>query len=502
MALIQPNQQVSALIAGKSIVTREVFQQMLPELQLHAFTIAGIECMDTLQTIRDRIADLPLGGDWDTIKKEIAADMGPWFDTEAAAQARAELLLRLHGFQAYSAGNHRAIKAHEDVFPFCQYVCTMDGRERDTHAALHGKVLPTNHPFWETHTGPWEWGCRCEKVAITREEAEEMGAEDLSGSTLPENVRVLDAEALARLETGYLFTGRPDSRGGHKRGAAVMFDVRTPKERGESEFEFRAGDVGMKLSDIEARYDAPVWEAWKGWAQHCTMEDGRTVWAAHVEREAPRAPRRSLAEAMQSAGVNAETVGRSYANAQALLFALERGDQAMPEVIQGITGSGSQPDAVIYAAAADFLKFVPSDYARELNTVVVEWYDDPAAAEDRGEAGSYNGRTVRLNKAHRLTQSETLLRKLIFHEMTHWLLSHPWKGAQWRQALLKEWEARGGEKGKYFDPYAAQRDGKEIGPVHMEMLAGAAMLSDALGGKHGRVALDILRLMITMVQKP
>lgn len=272
-----PNTKASEAIRGKSPVTREVFQSLLPELQADAFVIAEIEAFDVLQRIRDTIAELPLGGDWKELKAQIVDELGPYFDTEAAALRRAELLLRMHGFRAYSAANHRLIEAHADVFPFCQYVCTTDGRERATHGALHGKVLPTNHPFWRNHTGPWEYGCRCGKSPLTAEEADEIAGED---ATKPaEKQKVLTGAILNRLElTGILFTARPDPRGGSKTGAAQDFDVRTPKERGESEFEWRAGDTGIPLSEIRDRYDAETWAAFMAHAKATEIRPGLTVW--------------------------------------------------------------------------------------------------------------------------------------------------------------------------------------------------------------------------------
>lgn len=50
-----------------------------------------------------------------------------------------------------------------------QYVATHDELTRDTHYALDGITLPRNDPFWQTHTPPWAWNCRCTTKAIRRE---------------------------------------------------------------------------------------------------------------------------------------------------------------------------------------------------------------------------------------------------------------------------------------------------------------------------------------------
>ncbi len=53
-----------------------------------------------------------------------------------------------------------------------------DARVRPTHAALDGVVLPSNHEFWKTHTGPWEWGCRCQKIWLSQDDKEDLEKQD------------------------------------------------------------------------------------------------------------------------------------------------------------------------------------------------------------------------------------------------------------------------------------------------------------------------------------
>jgi hypothetical protein len=68
---------------------------MLPELRARAFVITGVEAANVAQTVRDRIAELPAGGDWDKLKKEIVNDISPCLGSDndeegiAAAERRA-----------------------------------------------------------------------------------------------------------------------------------------------------------------------------------------------------------------------------------------------------------------------------------------------------------------------------------------------------------------------------------------------------------------------------
>jgi hypothetical protein len=58
-----PNEEAVAFIKNKPAVTRGVFDKLLPEIKARAFTIAGITRLETLQNVRDTLADLPAGGD-------------------------------------------------------------------------------------------------------------------------------------------------------------------------------------------------------------------------------------------------------------------------------------------------------------------------------------------------------------------------------------------------------------------------------------------------------
>src|SRR5690606_26524762 len=51
-----------------------------------------------------------------------------------------------------------------DLYPNLEYRTAGDDDVRDEHAKLNGIILPLNDPFWNAHTPPLGWGCRCELV--------------------------------------------------------------------------------------------------------------------------------------------------------------------------------------------------------------------------------------------------------------------------------------------------------------------------------------------------
>ncbi|WP_407846958.1 phage minor head protein [Chryseobacterium sp. KCF3-3] len=60
-----------------------------------------------------------------------------------------------------------------DLYPNLKLVTVHDARVRPEHKVLDGIIRPFNDPFWDTHTVPLDWGCRCD-IEQTDEEPTEI----------------------------------------------------------------------------------------------------------------------------------------------------------------------------------------------------------------------------------------------------------------------------------------------------------------------------------------
>lgn len=257
-----PHEEAVRRIADKPVVAKEVFDSLPDEMKARAFTISGIEDFDVMQAVRDELAKLPAGADWEKTKKEIVKKISPWF-TEKGAEARAKTIMSHHAFAAYASTQARIMDELIDVFPFRQYLSTADQNVRDSHRALNEIILPATHPFWEKHTPPWEWNCRCQVVELTEEDVDEERQRD--AKRLPETRRVLEGASLNQLQTGSL-----------NRGPSVNVDVRTPKERGGS-YEWSARDTTLPYEQIRTRWEEPVAEAFEQWAGKVLIDLGTSL---------------------------------------------------------------------------------------------------------------------------------------------------------------------------------------------------------------------------------
>lgn len=265
-----PHAEAVALIRGQSPVRSGVFYQMLPELRARAFTVSGIEGANVLQRVRDAIAALPqgIGPDgqfytWDTQKKEITDELEPYLGEEGAA-ARAEILLRTSGYQAFTAATWRAAQADEDT-THLQYMHGDQAKDpTPSHAALDGIVLPKDDPFWLTHTGPWgHLGCVCYVRPMNPDLVDEEREKDALQNS-PEDRNVLEGPVRDQLEHGTLL------RDGRR------YDVSPPDDPGA--FRWHPDDLRLPLSALQARYDPPIWEAFEVWARQTELSPGQTVW--------------------------------------------------------------------------------------------------------------------------------------------------------------------------------------------------------------------------------
>lgn len=272
-----PHFEARKILEGKPVVTRDVYDKLPDEIQADAFTITGVEDFDILQGIRDRITDLPAGTNWDDVKKDIAKDLSPWF-SQKGAEARAQILLHHHGFSAYAKAQARVMDELEDVFPYRQYISTEDSKVRRSHAALNGIILESDHVFWEKHTPPWEWNCRCDVVELTGEDMEEERGKDADRPLHLQ--RVLEGPALKQLGEGQI-----------NRGPSTNIDIRTPKERGGT-YENNVRRHGLDYSQIRQRWSKDTRTDFETWAKDQEAAGGTlySVLTGTTPLDTPRRP--------------------------------------------------------------------------------------------------------------------------------------------------------------------------------------------------------------------
>jgi len=166
------------------------------------------------------------------------------------------------------------------------YVAINDGATRESHAALNGIVLPSNDPFWSKHYPPWEWGCRCQIVPVSRDDYADLQKEDAERA--PDQRRIIEGARLAELRRGNII-----------RGPNEIVDVRPPDEKmmpGKEHvapYAWHPGDLHMPVESLLSKYDNAESSAFRNWARQAKLEDTSTrtlgepsVWNWLLEGEA------------------------------------------------------------------------------------------------------------------------------------------------------------------------------------------------------------------------
>lgn len=458
-----PHEDARRRIADKPAVARDIFDQLPDEMKSRAFTITGIEDTDVVQAVRDEIASLPAGADWNKVKKEIMAKVSPWFTPEQAA-SRAQLLMSHHAFAAYSSTQARIMDSMIDVFPYRQYLSTKDGKVRASHAALHEIILPSTHQFWQYHTPPWEWNCRCQVVELTAEDKDEEYRRDQQRA--PENRRVLEGPHLAQLDTGSL-----------NRGLSTQVDIRTPKERGGT-YQWSARETNMPYDQIRTRWTPDVAQGFETWAKSVPMESGITLLDTLTGKPITPAPRTpslprpaSFADALARLGLDTKNTWtrKDIADLKASLRVANPAKESdHVETIIGARQTGALTEAEIRRGVQDLLSIIPRSMADTLPKVTIKLVDTHLDGANGDFVQSTN--TIRVT-THNLAGKKgearrRELHRILSHELMHWAhLSSTGPAADaYRNTIRDHYRARtkgekainGYRRDKWWDIYAGK----------------------------------------------
>lgn len=172
--------------AKKAALTDDVFASLSAAAKRYAFRVAGVHKAHLIQDVRDKIlAAIEKGTNWSQVQRELLAK----FDTEGVprpALHRLKMMFTTNAQQAYNDARRDVLDDAEisEAFPFRQYLTVGNGvagvnNVRAEHAALHGKVFAWDDPFWDEHTPPWGFNCRCTFVALTAGQVKGLGVKVL-----------------------------------------------------------------------------------------------------------------------------------------------------------------------------------------------------------------------------------------------------------------------------------------------------------------------------------
>lgn len=162
-------------IHSRQPTTGETMSKLLPEFRARAFAVANLADLERVVRIQQAVERVPQGESWQRARQAIAKELAHDLEKDKARHL-AQRIVRSEVAKAISVARYQEMTDPEEMalFPYWQYKSVGDSRTRSTHKLLHGVTLPANDPFWREHFPPWDYGCRCKVVQITKRTAQKM----------------------------------------------------------------------------------------------------------------------------------------------------------------------------------------------------------------------------------------------------------------------------------------------------------------------------------------
>lgn len=175
------NTDAATHFAKKMPLPSDAFATLSQEHKARAFRILTVNKLRLVNRAVELFKRaIERGDDYAVIQRELLA----YFDSEKIARPplhRLQLAFRQNVLQAYSVQRTQTLRDPDVIeqFPYWQYLTVGNGEPnvnnvRPTHAALHGQVFRADDPFWDHYDPPWEYNCRCFKVALTPGQVQAM----------------------------------------------------------------------------------------------------------------------------------------------------------------------------------------------------------------------------------------------------------------------------------------------------------------------------------------
>lgn len=175
---------IAYALSREVVPSDEYYNRMSGIQRRQAVSIAGLGEIEQIKYVLDQVnKSLAEGKDFDEFKRSVKLK-----DIELP-EYRLKTIFQTNVQQAYSHGRWLEQQRNKQDKPYLRYVAVNDSRTRPAHRALHGTVRHIDDPFWQSHTPPCDFNCRCIAVALSEEEAREYGI--TSDDDLPD-VKVAD----------------------------------------------------------------------------------------------------------------------------------------------------------------------------------------------------------------------------------------------------------------------------------------------------------------------
>lgn len=189
---VVPPKEAIAFFKAKGLAKSFSWKDIVTSQHDYFFTIAKMMNRSLLEDMQDIIAQVLVEGvspsqiaremrnrmaaaGWWGRQEQVDPLTGETQTVQLGSARRIRTIIDTNLRTAYSAGRTERQERVKKAFPIGVYKTRQDGRERAEHAAWHDTALPIDDVWWDTHTGPCDWGCRCKRLTMTAGHAKRRG---------------------------------------------------------------------------------------------------------------------------------------------------------------------------------------------------------------------------------------------------------------------------------------------------------------------------------------
>ena len=162
-----PPEEAYTFWQDKVPMSKKAFNQLAEDERVKAFIVGGMARGDMLTAMHQSIDNALATGQsikaWKKEVRELFTAKG-WNQLQGF---RLDNIFRTNIQTAYSVGRYRQMTRVKDSRPYWRYSAINDSRTRPTHAALHGRVVRADAPFWDMFYPPNGYRCRCTVTSLS-----------------------------------------------------------------------------------------------------------------------------------------------------------------------------------------------------------------------------------------------------------------------------------------------------------------------------------------------
>lgn len=170
-----------ARIKNRVAVKKYYYDELPKDIRALSFTVSNLETLRQVEMVKKSLERaIEQGEDFQSWKDNLDTSV-----LKSLSDARLETVYRTNVHTVYNQST-RYNALTSNVTPYLMYTAVGDERTRPAHLELDGVTKRADSAFWNSHTPPLGFNCRCGVIPMTKEDAESEGISRKANDKFPE----------------------------------------------------------------------------------------------------------------------------------------------------------------------------------------------------------------------------------------------------------------------------------------------------------------------------